>query len=327
MNMNSAPRKVEDIPSIRLDGSWQVRVQAGRDLVVHGRVENATGSAFLMFNGRLLGVSALRDGAFKFLVQRAVARIAPGSKFQVVTSRGTVPHATGDDAWEVAPPFVSSGDNTLDIEECIARGMRLTKKGTLAASEVAGSAKRHYFETVRRAEEWFRREYDYSLLVSHGTLLGIYRDGDLVPHDDDFDCLYLSRRTDARAVAEERGEIVQRMRAAGFVLNVGTTGHIKLRAEAEIVDLMPAWIEDDVLYVSSYSEIPGAGEFVEPPRRLLWQPYGALSTFAKPERFLEAQYGPGWRTPDPGYRPTVTDAGKRNRRKLAPSEQERGRFR
>ena len=45
---------------------------------------------------------------------------------------------------------------------------------------------------------------------------------------------------------------------------------------------------------------------------------------ARPERLLEAMYGPGWRTPDPAFKFTTPDRTIRRLRRLVPRHPDRG---
>ncbi|HEX6928639.1 MAG TPA: LicD family protein [Gammaproteobacteria bacterium] len=321
----NVPESLDDIPAGMVEGHWDAKVrEKDRTLVIAGRVGGRAAEhcshAFLFFNGKLLGIGSARSGSFRFLIQKASKGFAPGATFQVVTHEGIVPHASGPASW-VADGDLVSPSGFLDLETLIAAGNRLTKKGTLGPVEISEKKKERYFNLVRKIETWFET-LDYPVMVSHGTLLGLYRDGDLIPHDDDFDCLYLSRETTARAVALERREIVRGLLKAGFKCRVGKTGHIKISNKYVEVDLMPAWIENDTLFVSSYSQISGASRFVLPPRRIKWKPFGMLTAFNRPKKFLEGQYGPNWRKPDPGYRLILTEKGKRNRKALVPPQEE-----
>jgi hypothetical protein len=80
-------------------------------------------------------------------------------------------------------------------------------------------------------------------------------------------------------------------------------------------------VEDDTLHVSHYSIIPEAAALLAPFSTLDWggRP---VETFGNPETFLRAQYGPEWNRPDPGYRPTISKRGRKNRRALSPSDAE-----
>lgn len=321
-----SPSRLDEVPAVAIKGGWDVEIWAKRDLLIRGQLAEGYAKAFLLFNRRLLGVSSVSAGRFKFLIHKAVKKGLPkDSFFHVVTHDGFVPHSSGSDSWVVEDRFAASTGEFLDLDKHIDSGNQLTKKGTLSG-EVSTTTKQIYFETFCSLDNWFCKAFKYPVLVSHGTLLGLCRSGDMIPHDDDFDCLYLSRRSDVAAVVKERMKIMHRMRKAGFNLKVGPSGHIKVRSKGCTVDLMPAWINNDVLYVSGYSAINGASRFVRPIKELRWEPYGPVKVFGNAEMFLEAQYGPTWRTPNPGYRQTFSRQCMLNRKALQPKGMEVEKF-
>lgn len=326
---NSLPVSLRDLPKDVVAGSWQATYrETDQSLIFSGKFEEGAERVFLMFKGRLLGVATTEAGKFRFLFQKVGRKkLPPGARFEIATDTGVLAHSSGFKSWTVFEQLISSTDRFLDLDAQIDAGCRLTKKGTIAPREITEIKRKRYCALVAQIDDWFLQNTERPTLVSHGTLLGLRRDGDLIPYDDDFDCLYLSSHDDVASVAQERTQIAIGLVRAGFKCRLGRSGHIKIRNKYVEVDLMPAWIEDDTLFVSCYSQIPGASRFVLPPSAIEWGEYGKLNTFAQPEIFLEAQYGPHWRSPDPGYRWLLTPRGKRNRKLLAPGEQARAAFR
>ncbi len=107
----------------------------------------------------------------------------------------------------------------------------------------------------------------------------------------------------------------------GIHISVSNTGHIKVDIHGVEIDLMPVWIEDDMLHIAGYTSMQIKENMFEPYSRLDFAG-GHLWTFAQPETFLEHQYGPDWRTPDPSYFYKLSAKNFDNQRKLWPANEE-----
>ena len=145
----------------------------------------------------------------------------------------------------------------------------------------------------------------HECFVNSGSLLGLVREGALIAHDDDVDLAVVLSGTDAACAAEEWLELRGQLVAAGLVdrdFAARRQGHVKVRLPMGLtVDLFPAWASQGRMYVWPYTYGDVAVEDVLPLVRRevagteLWFP-------RRPERLLEVNYGPDWRTPDPTFR-------------------------
>ena len=148
-------------------------------------------------------------------------------------------------------------------------------------------------------------ELGHECFVNSGSLLGLVREGAVIAHDDDVDLAVVLRATDAVSAAEEWLELRIRLRTAGLLdaaFEARRRGHGKVRLPGgPTVDLFPAWASRGRMYVWPHTHGAVAVEDVLPLVRRevagteLWLP-------RRPERLLEVNYGPDWRTPDPTFR-------------------------
>ena len=143
----------------------------------------------------------------------------------------------------------------------------------------------------------------YEAFVVSGTLLGIIREGGLVPHDYDVDMALMLHARSRDELADEWQQLRGRLAQAGILDEYVKTGlrHHKLRLPNGFrCDLFPSWEIDGrvsiwphTLEVDPASVLPLAtrsvrGVEVRVPR--------------VPEEVLTLNYGPGWRTPDPFFK-------------------------
>ncbi len=146
------------------------------------------------------------------------------------------------------------------------------------------------------------RDEGYEVFLNSGTLLGVVRDARLIEHDDDIDlALLLKARTEAEAAAEwltlrTRLEELDLFDAETFkqaaiykLKPVGTTQ----------IDLFPAWIEDDKVFVYPHTHGQlSRGDVL--PLQTCAVTGNALP--AEPEKMLALNYGKGWVKPDPFFK-------------------------
>lgn len=138
----------------------------------------------------------------------------------------------------------------------------------------------------------------------YGSLLGLHRNGDLIPHDDDVDVAYISRCSCMGEVWDERNRIISKLKSSGFeVDNYSDTilpfkvFHIVGDDKYE-VEIFPSWLTDEGwhLYMSlmQWDCIPKAiykgYEYIEYRGE-------RLRVLADPLEFLTRRYGESWETP------------------------------
>ena len=143
----------------------------------------------------------------------------------------------------------------------------------------------------------------YEAFVVSGTLLGVIREGGLVPHDYDVDMALMLHARSLDELADEWQELRGRLAQAGVLdESYDKTGLrlYKLRLPNGFkCDLFPAWEIDGrvsiwphTLEIDPASVLPLASREVQGVEVRVPQ---------VPEEVLTCNYGPGWRTPDPFF--------------------------
>jgi hypothetical protein len=149
-------------------------------------------------------------------------------------------------------------------------------------------------------------ELGLDVFVTGGTLLGPVRDGHLIGHDDDVDFAWISRHAHPVEVAREGFEIGRALRRAGFDVVRHSPGHLQMHFEYRglsdhYVDVFAGWFADGWWHQVFCIRHPARREDLLPavPLRVEDREEPAPRS---PEIQLEANYGPGWRVPDPAFR-------------------------
>lgn len=145
------------------------------------------------------------------------------------------------------------------------------------------------------------KDLGYDVFANSGTLLGLIRDKAPIAHDDDIDLAVVLKATTDVGAAQEFSALADKLIALGY-------GDQTLRESGAIlklpkiggfqVDVFPAYGRWRRYKVYPYS----FGDF----RRNAVLPLGectvsGLPIPAKPEIVLQANYGSGWKTPDPRF--------------------------
>jgi len=146
---------------------------------------------------------------------------------------------------------------------------------------------------------------------AYGTLLGAVRDGALIGHDSDADLGYVSRHIHPVDVIRESFALQRRLGALGYA----THRYSGIAFKVDVVegdgskrglDVFGGFIAPPVGDRPSMLYLMGE---IGAPFELDWiYPLGTttlegrtLAAPARPEKLLEATYGPGWKVPDPAF--------------------------
>lgn len=158
------------------------------------------------------------------------------------------------------------------------------------------------------------RELGYPTFVNSGTLLGLVREGSAIADDDDIDLAVLLGSSSLRDVAEEWTALRLRLGEVGLLkpgFDIRTKIHCKVAVHGDVkVDLFPAWISDDRVFVwpHTHGDLPAAALLPLGQREVAGV---SVPVPRDPESMLEINYGPDWRVPDPTFRFAWRDARAR----------------
>jgi hypothetical protein len=174
-------------------------------------------------------------------------------------------------------------------------GRSITKKGRWATTLPPEQANELYLAAYDEAREFFDSSLGIKLFASYGTLLGCYRDGRLIPGDDDFDVSFVTSATSPEELKAEVSEVIRALLRAGFDTRVAVDGRMfHLRVGSLVLDVNPVWFYDGRAWAfdahalgrevfDSVDSLTVAGVEVFIP--------------GKAAEFLQENYGPDWRTP------------------------------
>ncbi|MBZ5737305.1 hypothetical protein [Nocardioides mangrovi] len=146
--------------------------------------------------------------------------------------------------------------------------------------------------------------------LAYGTLLGAVREGAVLGHDSDADLGYVSRHSDPVDVVRESFEIQRRLAADGWEISRYSGGAFKISVtEAEVtrgLDVFGGFLDQGRLYLMGEVGVDFDPAWVFPlgTAELEGRP---MPVPARPEKFLEAMYGPSWKVPDPAFKFTTPE--------------------
>jgi hypothetical protein len=139
----------------------------------------------------------------------------------------------------------------------------------------------------------------------YGTLLGAIREQDFIGHDSDVDLGYVSRHQHPLDVIRESYRLHRHLRERGFSIDRYSAAAFKVEvveADGAVrgLDVFGGYFLNGSLYLMGEIGTPFMEEWVFPLGTCTFAGR-TLPAPARPEKLLEATYGPNWRVPDPAY--------------------------
>ncbi|MET0839318.1 MAG: LicD family protein [Marmoricola sp.] len=140
---------------------------------------------------------------------------------------------------------------------------------------------------------------------AYGTLLGAIREQDFIGHDNDVDLGYVSRHTHPLDVVRESFRLQRRLRERGYAVDRYSAAAFKVdvvEADGGVrgLDVFGGYFLDGRLYLMGEIGTPFEEDWIFPLGTCTLAGR-TLPAPARPEKLLEATYGPGWKVPDPAF--------------------------
>lgn len=141
--------------------------------------------------------------------------------------------------------------------------------------------------------------------LAYGTLLGAVREGDFIGHDSDIDLGYVSRHTHPVDVVRESFQLQRELIGRGFLVDrySGAAFKVDVReADGSLrgLDVFGGYLLDGQLYLMGEIGTPFSPDWVFPLTTSTLAGR-SLPVPARPDKLLEATYGPSWKVPDPAF--------------------------
>jgi tetratricopeptide (TPR) repeat protein len=225
------------------------------------------------------------------ITHRVVAYFPPGSRLSV--RAGDRPLIAGDGSTEFALA-VPDGDGSL--AKRLAGGHSINKKGRLSKPPKANPKReRDLVAGYVKLKEYLESALGVKAFLCYGTLLGCYRDGGIIPGDDDFDVSFLTGAEDPKAMKREGIEVVKALLRGGFQVRVTVDGRLMhVKVDNVSLDVNPVWFYQGKAWAFTSHRL--GREAFEPvvETELLGH---KVYIPERAEDFLVENYGPQWGTP------------------------------
>jgi hypothetical protein len=274
-----------------------------RGLVVRGTADRALD---VLFDGRRVLSFWLQRDTSGSGAERTYAWPDPLRRFlDGRTTLSIVDHVTGTELYTADLTFGTSEDrirvedgqgNPLGFD----KSMRLTK---LFATRSAEHVKPllDSMEVVLEALE----KAGVRPFLAYGTLLGAVRAGELIGHDSDADLGYVSAHEHPFDVVLESFRLQRALRGMGFQITRYSGLAFKVTVlesdgSPRGLDVFGGFMRDGQLYLMGEVGHPFRSEWLEPRQQVTLEGR-EFPAPARPDRLLEAMYGPSWRVPDPAF--------------------------
>ena len=159
--------------------------------------------------------------------------------------------------------------------------------------------KQKIFKELAEVLRVFNEELKIPAFISSGTLLGIVRDGALIPHDDDVDICYIGQATSEKEVVEERKILFAKLSEKGYKISHSGLAHYWCTTPGGVsLDIFTGFLEDGKCSMNPLKRNHVIQSDVLPLE--LKQTNGVqLYLPNNPDVLLSLNYGDNWRTPDP----------------------------
>lgn len=151
-------------------------------------------------------------------------------------------------------------------------------------------------------------ESGHDVYIVGGTLLGIVRDGGLLPHDDDLDLAFYCRAENPLDIGLESYRMERMLQERGYTVIRHSLAHLEVEyfnksgEPDHYIDIFTGFFRDG-LYCQPFA-LRGDQVKMEDlvPTRLRTIEGVDLPEPANPEAWLSYAYGEGWRIPDPTFK-------------------------
>lgn len=150
--------------------------------------------------------------------------------------------------------------------------------------------------------------------LAYGTLLGAVREGRVLGHDSDADVAYVSRHSTPVDVCRESFQLQREVVALGYATQRYSGAAFKIEVpEGDVVrglDVFGGFFTAGRLYLMGEVGVEFEHEWIHPlgTASLEGRP---MPVPARPEKLLEAMYGPAWQVPDPAFQFTTPERTSR----------------
>lgn len=212
-----------------------------------------------------------------------------------------------DKAREIIDGYTESGEyeKALSFHESVnqiiaSRGIALGPHGFTRTFALNSSEKNQTnYNDLSQLLTWINEEFDVPAFICCGTLLGVFRDGKFIGHDDDIDICYISKKKTPPEILEERKKLVSFLRSKGCTMNSSVAAHYWCTMPSGVnVDIFTGFIEDGHCSMNPLRRRGVKVEDIVPIQKQTVQ-NAILYLPRDPEQVLIFNYGPNWRIPDP----------------------------
>jgi len=297
-------RNKSGVPKEQSSGAYRVRIIA-EGMLIHGSSRKAgKHRVAISVNGTIVRRTTLSGkGYFRIRILRlALLQFPADSRVELRIEDGAALTYRGGQGFRFTLP-----NGTGAIVALARKGTLINKKGGISQTPERIRARQDaYLEIYSEARKFFEAEFGKSLFLLYGTLLGVYRGGDFIPGDDDFDGGYVTDETDPAKIKEETKGMIVKLVQAGFTVSFNRRGKLFRLQKASgatdgmHLDLRPIWFDKDHMIAHKCAYIPAVRADFLPVRTTNLRGV-EVDLPANPEAMLAGYYGPGWKVPDPSY--------------------------